>query len=333
MRSIFLGTSKVYDIYNDESLKILNQHADLNVETVYTKEDLLKDPEKFKDTEFVFSTWGMPTLTEEEIALALPSLKAVFYGAGSVQPFARPFLNRGIKMFSAWCANAVPVAEYTLAQIILANKGFFLAQKRYNSLEGLNNSKKYFSTMPGNYGIKVGIIGAGMIGKMVINRLQALDVKTLVYDPFLSDEAAKSLNVEKASLEEIFSECQTISNHVANLPTTVGMLNYDLFKLMKENAVFINTGRGAQIVEDDLIRILTERPDISAVLDVTMPEPPEKDSMFYSLENVFLTPHIAGSAGLEVQRMGKYIADEFIRYSTGQPCLYEVTLKMLETMA
>ena len=85
-------------------------------ETVYTKDDVLSDPKKFKATEFIFSTWGMPAFTEEEIKSCLPSLKAVFYGAGTVQTFARPFLNCGVKVFSAWAANAVPVAEYIVPE-------------------------------------------------------------------------------------------------------------------------------------------------------------------------------------------------------------------------
>ena len=78
-------------------------------------------------------------LTEEQIAEYLPSLKAVFYAAGSVQAFARPFLNRGIQVFSAWAANAVPVAEYTVAQIILAGKGFYAP---YGGKVGAVNEEK-----------------------------------------------------------------------------------------------------------------------------------------------------------------------------------------------
>ena len=73
----------------------------------------------------------MPALSEAEIAEYLPNLRAVFYGAGSVQYFARPFLSRGVRVFSAWAANAVPVAEYAVAQIVLSGKGFYQAVRRY----------------------------------------------------------------------------------------------------------------------------------------------------------------------------------------------------------
>jgi len=134
-------------IYLSEDTEIIKDVYNMN-EKVFVKNDILSNPENFKDTEFIFSTWSMPTFTEEEIKEYLPSLKAVFYGAGTVQFFARPFLNLGIKVFSAWAANAVPVAEYTVAQIILANKGFFKTM-RYVDREG---SRETFNKFPGNYG-------------------------------------------------------------------------------------------------------------------------------------------------------------------------------------
>jgi phosphoglycerate dehydrogenase-like enzyme len=113
------------------------------------------------------------------------------------------------------------------------------------------------------------------------------------------------------------------------------MLHYGLFSRMSETATFINTGRGAQVVEDDLIRALSECPTRTAVLDVTMPEPPVEGSPFYSLPNVFLTPHIAGSAGDEVARMGEQMADAFTHWQDApeEKLSCEVTLPMLETMA
>ena len=102
---------------------------------------------------------------------------------------------------------------------------------------------------------------------------------------------------------------------------------------MKPYAVFLNTGRGAQIVEKEMTDVLAARPDLTAVLDVTDPEPPLADSPLYTLENVFLTPHIAGSAGDEVTRMAEYMLDAFRRTQKGDTVRDEVTLPMLETMA
>ena len=329
MKSIFLCNKKnsVEKVYAESFDKL----PDVD-KKVYTSAEVIAEPEKFAEVEYVFSTWGMPSMSEEEIKKCFPSLKCVFYAAGSVQSFARPFLACGVKVFSAWAANAVPVVEYTLAQIILANKGFF-AHSREMKKGNREAGKIMKSAYPGNYGENVGIIGVGMIGSQVAERLQSYKLKVLAFDPFLSDERAKSLGIKKASLDEIFSTCRVVTNHMANNEQTKGMLDYKYFSKMLPYSTFINTGRGAQVVENDLVRVLEERPDVTAILDVTYPEPPAEGHAFYSLPGCFLTPHIAGSLVNETHRMAEYIIEEYERYISGKPCRYEVSLKMLETMA
>lgn len=309
----------------------LKQNAGL-CDKIYRLSDIKAAPENFVDVEYIFSTWGMPGMSEEEICTLFPSLKCVFYAAGSVQGFARPFLSRGVRVFSAWAANAVPVAEYTVAQIVLANKGFF-ATSALMSVGDHRAANDIKGKYPGSYGEKIGIIGAGMIGKLVINMLKAYKLDVLVFDPFLSDDKAAELGVKKCSLEELFATCQVISNHLADNPQTRRMLTKAHFVSMRPYATFINTGRGAQVVEDDLCDALSERGDLTAILDVTNPEPPQPDSRFYTLPNCLLTPHIAGSNGDEVCRMAAYMAEEFERYIKGDDCRYEVDEQMLKTMA
>ncbi len=331
--SIFLGDARVFRIYHGDCFAALQKEADLEP-TLYTKDDVLKDPQAFSKVENIFTTWGMPAFTEEEIRTAFPSLRAVYYAAGSVRYFAAPFLSCGVRVHSAWAANAVPVAEYTTAQILLANKGFFKSCRLCSKERALRDeAKRYAEEKSGNFDASVGIIGAGMIGKMVIRALKSYDLKVLAYDKFLSKEELAALGAEKVTLDALFSRCDTISNHIANLPETVGMLRYEHFSRMKKNATFINTGRGAQVVEEDLLRALLEEPDRTAILDVTDPEPPFENSKLYNLPNVFLTPHIAGSSGNEVRRMGEYMLEEYRRGARNERFLYEVTPKMLETMA
>lgn len=141
------------------------------------------------------------------------------------------------------------------------------------------------------------------------------------------------LGVEKCSLETIFAECQVVSDHLADNEQTKGILCAPLFEKMLPYATFLNTGRGAQVVELELVEVLKKRPDLTAVLDVTFPEPPESDSELYTLPNCILTPHIAGSSGNEVQRMGEYMKEEYKKFIQNEPCKYEVTLEMLKTMA
>lgn len=319
-------------VYSNELIARLEASAGLDP-AFYTYDDIKADPEKFRDVTLIFATWGMPVMTAEEIRSVFPKLQCVFYSAGTVQYFARPFMECGVRIFSAWAANAVPVAEYTLAQILLANKGYFTRMSLMNA-EKIKESRELDGIYPGNYEEKVGLIGVGMIGSLVAEFLKPFDLEVLVFDPFLSDEKAEALGVKKASLKEIFSTCRIVSNHLANNEKTKEMLGYDLFSEMMEYSTFINTGRGAQVREADLVRILTERPDIVALLDVTDPnEPCPVGHPFYSLPNCYLTPHIAGSQGKEVHRMAEYMEKEFLLWKDSKPCKYEVTAKMLETMA
>lgn len=172
-----------------------------------------------------------------------------------------------------------------------------------------------------------------MIGKLVIRMLKNYHLEVLVFDPYLSDEKAYELGVKKVSLETLFKECQVISNHLANNEQTKGMLGGKLFEMMPPYSTFINTGRGAQVIEQELINTLKLRHDITALLDVVFPEPPEEDSELYTLENCILTPHIAGSSGNEVQRMGLYMENEYENFINNKELKYEVTYDMLKTMA
>lgn len=334
MKAIFLANNKgnVDYVYPKSIIDGIKELTDLDDKNVYTQYDIVENPEKFSDVEYIFSTWSMPGGPGDDFAKYFPKAKALFYAAGSVKYFADQYLDKGIKIFSAYAANAVPVAEFSLAQILLANKGYYRAV-RSELTDGYEKAAEISKAHVGNYGAKVGIIGVGMIGRKVIELLSPFKVDILVYDVFLSDEEAKSMGVKKASLEELFSECDVISNHLANVPATVGIIKGELFSMMKPNATFINTGRGAQVDEVGMLSVLAKREDISAVLDVTIDEPPAKDSDFYKLKNVFLTPHIAGSQGCEVSRMAEYMLDEFRRFISGEPTKYEITKEKLAKMA
>lgn len=322
---IFLAAdkSRLYNSYTESQLAAA---------PVLDMTDVMESPEMYTGTKVIFSTWGMPSLTTEEIEKYFPNLKAVFYAAGSVQHFARPFLEMGVRIFSAWAGNAVPVAEFSAAQIVLANKGYFQMPDLYRTKGGIA-AREYSETFPGNYGVKVGLLGAGKIGRHVISLLRPYNIELLVFDPFLSLEEAQELGVEKESLEVIFTKCQTISNHLANNKHTVGILNYNLFSRMADNATFINTGRGMQVVEEDLLRALRECPRRTALLDVSIVEHTPPGTPLLNAPNLYMTPHRAGSFNNEIKRMGLMMFEAHSQYLAGEVSDCEVTIPMLETMA
>ncbi|MBQ9338292.1 MAG: hydroxyacid dehydrogenase [Lentisphaeria bacterium] len=276
------------------------------------------DNGSLQDVEVLFSTWGMPVLSEEQLA-KMPNLKALFYAAGATDRFARPFFGRGIHVFSAWQANAIPVAEFCLAQILLGLKGYFRTSRHFTSPEG----KTHNYAGPGVYGETVALIGAGAISSKLQELLRPFHVKVIVIP---SRKERRTV-----SLEEAFAKAAVISNHLPDRDDNVGVLDGALFRSMRQGAVFINTGRGRQVNEAEFIRVMEERPDLTALLDVTFPEPPEAGSKLYTLPNVRLSPHIAGSMNDEVHRMSDYMIAEYKRFASGEPCLYEVSEGMLLT--
>lgn len=321
------GSEPIERVYGTLRRQRIESMCDL-VPGVVGPNDLEQRSKELQDVEVAFSTWGMPALTAEQLDL-LPGLKAVFYAAGSVRAFAPAFLDRGIQVFSAWMANAVPVAEFTVAQILLANKGYFHNTETFRADRRPDHAYRGL----GNYDVKVSLLGAGAIGRKVIELLQPYSLDLQVFDPFLSEDQAATLDVKKVSLEEAFGTAQVVSNHMANLPETVGMLDGACFERMRDHGVFINTGRGATVKEDELIQILERRPDLFALLDVTNPEPPDPESKLFSLPNCRVSSHIAGSIHHEVGRMADWMLEEFNRWRDHNPVRYEVTPTLLKTMA
>lgn len=337
MKTIFLArdSAKIFEVYNDQTLNELRSISDINSSKVYTKSMVELNKDLIKNVEYIFSTWYMPSFSEQEIAKYFPNLKAIFYAAGTVKYFAEPFLNSGVRIFHAAAANGIPVAEFVVAQIILANKGYFQAQSAYKEGWYKNSFKKgykFAKKKTGNYNSSVGIIGVGNVGTKVIELLKPYKINLKVYDPFISQEKAKRLNCEVVSLERLFSDCKVISNHLPDTDKTKGMITYSLLSRMEETATFINTGRGAQVVEKDLIRILKKRPNMCALLDVTKHEPILPFNQLYRLKNVFITPHISGSMNNEQHRMADYMLHAYKDYINGKQSSYEVTKEMLNQL-
>jgi len=294
-----------------------------------TRETVEANLDILRDVEMIFSGWGCPRM-DETILSAAPKLRIVFYGSGSVRHVVtEAFWDRGLRITSAYAANAVPVAEYALSQILFCLKwGWRFAAEIRQAGAWVSAARP-----PGAYGTTVGIISLGMIGRGVCRMLKGFDVKVIAYDPFASPEDARELGVELCSLEELFRRSDVVSLHAPWLPETEGMITGAMLASMKTGASFINTARGAIVREEEMIEVLARRPDLQAVLDVTYPEPPRPGSPLYTLPNVVLTPHIAGSMGAECQRMGRYMVEELQRYLAGQPLRWEIDRQQARRLA
>jgi len=279
--------------------------------------------DRLGEVECLVSTWGMPRVDAAFLAAA-PRLRGIFYAAGSVKGFCTPALwARGIVVSSAAPANAVPVAEYTVAVIVLWQKHFWRLMGRDHAAP---------RTAPGNYRRTVGLIGASLVGRETLRLLASYDMDALLSDPFVSAEEAAQLGATKVELPALMAAADVVSLHAPNLPHLRHLINADLLARMKDGALFLNTARGALVDEAALLAELrTGR--ISAVLDVTDPEPPAPDSPFWTLPNVIYTPHIAGSMAEECHRMADFALDECARYLAGEPLKNAIRAEELVKLA
>jgi phosphoglycerate dehydrogenase-like enzyme len=320
LKGLYLLSSGAYDvIYSPSDREEIARLVDIYTPP-RTAESVKADPSVLKQAEAILSGWGAPRMDEELLAAA-PNLRAVFYAAGSIRGVVtEAFWRRGIVITSAYAANAVPVAEYTLSQIL------FCLKFGWRFVAAYKQARKWSKRPdpPGAYGSTVGIISLGMIGRLVCKLLRPFDVKVLAFDPYVDASVAGELNVELCSLDDVFRRSDVVSLHTPNLPETQGMVTGAHFDMMKPGAAFINTARGAIVRESEMIEALRRRIDLQAVLDVTHPEPPVPDSPLYDLPNVVLTPHIAGSMAGECRRMGRYMLEELRRYLSGQPLQWAI---------
>lgn len=284
----------------------------------------------FPHAEALFTGWGSPKLDENLLAM-LPALRVVFHSGGSIKAMVSDELwERGIRITSAARVNAVPVCEFTIAQIILALKQVL------PSARATREARRFVrrdASIASAYGSTVGLLSLGVIGRMVAARLRDLDVTVIGYDPCVNEAEAAQLGVQLFPLEEVFARADVVSCHTPLLEETRSLLRAHHFSSMKPHATFINTARGGIVHEPELIEVLQRRPDLYAILDVTEPEPPPPDSALYTLPNVLLTPHLSGSVGPECRRMSQMMIEEVRRYLAGQLLNGEVTREQLPTLA
>jgi len=282
--------------------------------------------------EVLLTGWGCPMIGPEVLRMA-PGLRLIAHAAGTVKFNVDPAAYaRGVRVTHSAEANAVPVAEYTLASIIFANKRAFDLRDLYRADPTRVTSYQLMDQPIGNFRRTVGIVGASRIGRRVIAMLAGFDVDVLLYDPFVQSSDPVAAQAELVDLDALMARSDVVSLHAPSLPSTRHMIGAHQLRLLRDGAAFINTARGALVDEAALVAEL-QTGRIHAVIDVTDPEIPELDSPLYTLPNVFLTPHIAGAIGTERLRLGHMVIEEIERFVRGEPMLYEIEPAFLERLA
>lgn len=330
-KGLFIMDENLFEkVYTPDIQREISQYIDI-IGKPLTKYNYQEEGNLLKEAEVIFSGWGAPVF-DQSFLEKTPSLEAIFYAAGTMKKLLSDEIwERDIKVTTANQANAIPVAEFTLSEILFSLKNGWQLSRRLK--EEKNYINGMYQPLIGNYQATAGIISLSQIGRKVTDLLRHFDLNVLAYDPFVNEDEASNLNVELCSLEAIFKHADVVSLHSPLLPETKGMIRKEHFQSMKQNATFINTARGAIVREDEMIEVLQERTDITAVLDVTYPEPPAEQSKLYTLPNVVLTPHIAGSSGNERARLGAFMLEEAKRFTAGEPLQYKITKQSYRNMA
>ncbi|MFF1376333.1 hydroxyacid dehydrogenase [Streptomyces sp. NPDC058308] len=283
------------------------------------------------ETELLVTGWGCPPLTTEVLAHA-PRLRAVAHTAGSVRAHVTDACwERGIDVSSAAAANALPVAEYTVAMILLTGKRVLESARSYRAARTEADWRRTPRSV-GNYRRSVGILSASLTGRRVIELLRPYDLRVLLYDPYVSGEEAAALGVELVPLAELFAQSDTVSVHTPLLPATHGLVGRDLLAAMRPGAVLINTARGAVVDQEALTDAVTAG-RVRAVLDVSDPDVLPRDHPLWDCEHALLTPHIAGSQGNEWRRLAELTVDEVRRWAAGDGFAHAVRRDRLPFLA
>ncbi|MFJ4189205.1 hydroxyacid dehydrogenase [Kitasatospora sp. NPDC089509] len=275
-----------------------------------------------RETEVLISSWGCPPLDAAVLAAA-PRLRAVVHAAGSVKHHVTEACwRRGLRISSAAAANALPVAEYTVAAVLFANKRVLQLSSAYRRQRDRFDWQSA-PEAPGNYRRTIGVVGASRIGRRVLELLRPYDLDLLLHDPYVDPEQAAALGARAVGLDELCAAADVVSVHAPELPETRHLIDRARLAAMRDGATLVNTARGSLVDQDALTaELVTGR--LNAVLDVTVPEHLPADSPLYELPNVLLTPHVAGSLGGELHRMAAAAADELARYAAGLPFAHPV---------
>lgn len=317
------------DIFSEKYYERLRKAGEVRLYDRIDFADMDYVLEFVKGSNMIITSWGSPKI-DKEILEVCPDLKVVLHAAGSVKGIVSDALiEKNIRMTASAVAIGEGVAESALAFAISATKRFFWFRKPMAEGKWGRVCKEGVSDF---YDIKVGVISGGYVGRHMVKLLKNFHVDILMYDPILSEEEIREIGAQKVSLEELMKNCDVVSIHAPSIPATDNMIHKDNLALLKDGAVLINTARGSIINEADLIEELKKK-RIFACIDVTKPEPPQADNELRTLENVVLTPHIAGTAANGMRRIALHVCEEIERFQRGEKMRTEIDYSQLSKMA
>lgn len=277
------------------------------------------------DCEVGVGSWSTP-VPDAQLMAACPHLRLWEHAAGSVKHVFGPHLD-GRELVVGSCAPALAdnVAESVLGEIILGLRRFVpnAAANRTAQAPGPANLKELGEAT-------IGLVGASMVGRRVVALLAPFHPRILMYDPFLDAAGAAALGVTRESdLVALCAASDVVSIHAPAIPETEKMIGARELRAMRDDAIFINSARGA-CVDEAALGVELAKGRLFAFIDVTDPEPTPLDSPLRLLPNVFLTSHITGGGYFKV---GRQAVADIAAFLQGKPVLRPVTAAMLGSIA
>lgn len=277
-----------------------------------------------RDAEALVTGWGDGGLTEANIDAAA-RLKIIAVIGSSVKHLS-PYhaFKKGITIVNTATGIGDSVAEFALTNVLALLRDVCT----YNAAM---HSGKWDRTAPGRdlTGRTVGVIGAGAVGRKFIELLAPFHVKLLIYDPYLTEEGAARLGGRKAALDDLLRESEVISLHAGSTKETCHLLDAGKLRLIRDDAVIVNTARGAIFDEQALAERLKEG-KVKAALDVFEKEPLPPGSPLRGLPNVILTPHKAGETYDTYRRIGLSVVRDLELFFAGKEPINKLTKEMVD---
>lgn len=331
--AIIMNKAMAYSIFNQKDFKFLSEFAHVNaLEDLPEKMTIEFMREVLTDADACITCWGTPAFTDVLLEHA-KKLRLIAHAAGSVKNIVpQSFWSTNCRITSNATVIAEDVAQTTLAFILCSLRCLWDFSRCTRSGEWSGGEASLFTTRRLN-GLQVGIIGGSSVGREVIKILKPFGCTIKLYDPYISQIEAAILGVDLIGLDELISTSDVLTLHAPPTETCRHIINERNAPLIKDGALFINTARGMLVDEAALIKELKSG-RIFACIDVTDPEPPSADHPFRTLNNVVLTPHIAGGHTINGRHMlGSNSIREIYNYLTKGLLSFEIRCEMLDHMA
>jgi D-3-phosphoglycerate dehydrogenase len=245
-----------------------------------------------------------------DVIEAAGSLKVIGRAGSGLDNVDKPAATKkGIVVMNTPGGNTITTAEHTIALMVSLARN--VPQATASMKSGKWEKKKFTGVELFNK--TLGIVGLGQIGGQVARKARGLEMNVIAYDPFLSEDRAAEMGIEKVSVEEVFRRADFITLHTPLTGETKNLINKKSIEMMKPGVRIINCARGGIVNEKDLYEAIKSGRVAGAALDVFEKEPPE-DYAFLGLDGIICTPHLGAATGEAQENVAVAVAEQIVDY-------------------